>query len=590
MDKLYKSKSKKFFANNHETWGHKWGYKDSRFILNDDRTVRMLGNRYELCGIDMPDFIPYVEEMLEVKIDPEDMLQQNKDMPVNPPNLNNQFVEKIKKTFPDDRYTFADDDRLIHSHGQTTSDEVYKILYSRIDTNVDMVFYLESEKDASQLIQMAEKYDVCLIPFGGGTSVSNALQIPKNENRMIVAIDTRRMDTIEWINEKGRRVCVQAGITGTRLEELLEEKGFTVGHEPDSIELSTLGGWIATNASGMKKNRYGNIEDIVENITMITPKGDINQVKPLTRASIGMKPQNLLFGSEGNFGIITKAILKIHKIPEIQKFNSAVFPDWKTGVDFMYELSHTNFIPASARLVDNVQFRFGQTLKVRPQGFDKLIEDIKKFMVLNVKGFDPYQMVAATFKMEGSREEVDYQEKNIARLTKKHGGLVGGAENGKRGYMLTFAIAYVRDFLTDYNVIGETMETSVPWSKIHQVCEAATKRLFDLHEQHEIPGRPYMSYRIPQIYHTGVCIYFMLGMSVKGVNNAADLFSSMEHSIRDAIMENGGSISHHHGVGKLRKDFMSNTLSPASIDLLKQIKQSHDPNNIFGIRNNVFTD
>jgi len=168
--------------------------------------------------------------------------------------------------------------------------------------------------------------------------------------------------------------------------------------------------------------------------------------------------------------------------------------------------------------------------------------------------------------------------------------LVGGAENGKRGYMLTFAIAYVRDFLTDYNVIGETMETSVPWSKIHQVCEAATKRLFDLHEQHGIPGRPYMSYRIPQIYHTGVCIYFMLGMSVKGVDNAADLFSSMEHSIRDAIMENGGSISHHHGVGKLRKDFMSNTLSPASIDLLKQVKQSHDPKNIFGIRNNVFTD
>ena len=590
MDKLYKPKSKKFFANDHETWGHKWGYKDSRFILNDDRTVRMLGDRYELCGIDMPDFIPYVEEMLEVKIDPEDMLKQNENMPIGPSNINEQFVERIKETFSDDRYTFADDDRLIHSHGQTTSDEVYKVLYYRIDSTVDMVFYIESEEDASKLIQFAEEFDVCLVPFGGGTSVSNALQIPKNEKRMIVAIDTRRMNSIEWINEEDRRVCAQSGITGSRLEELLEEKGFTVGHEPDSIELSTLGGWIATNASGMKKNRYGNIEDIVENITMITPKGDINQVEPLTRASIGMKPQNLLFGSEGNFGIITKATLKIHRLPEVQKFNSAVFPDWRTGVDFMYDLSHTNFIPASARLVDNVQFRFGQTLKARPEGLEKLIENIKKFMVLNIKGFDPYQMVAATFKMEGSQEEVDYQEKNIARLTKKHGGLVGGAENGKRGYMLTFAIAYVRDFLTDYKVIGETMETSVPWSKIHQVCEAATKRLFDLHEQHGIPGRPYMSYRIPQIYHTGVCIYFMLGMSVKDVENAADLFSSIEHSIREAIMANGGSISHHHGVGKLRKDFMQDTISPASIDLLKQVKRSHDPKNIFGIQNNVFTD
>ena len=153
-----------------------------------------------------------------------------------------------------------------------------------------MVFYIESEEDAGKLIQLAEEFDVCLVPFGGGTSVSNALQIPKNENRMIVAIDTRRMNSIEWINEEDRRVCAQSGITGSRLEELLEEKGFTVGHEPDSIELSTLGGWIATNASGMKKNRYGNIEDIVENVTMITPKGDINQVEPLTSCLLYTSP------------------------------------------------------------------------------------------------------------------------------------------------------------------------------------------------------------------------------------------------------------------------------------------------------------
>ena len=132
------------------------------------------------------------------------------------------------------------------------------------------------------------------------------------------------------------------------------------------------------------------------------------------------------------------------------------------------------------------------------------------------------------------------------------------------------------------------MESSVPWSKIHPVCEAASNRLHELHDKHEIPGKPYISYRIPQIYHTGVCIYFMFAISVKGVKNAIDLFHGIEHSMREAIMESGGSISHHHGVGKLRKDFMSDTLSPASIDLLKQIKNSHDPENIFGVRNNIF--
>lgn len=580
----------KFFADKHDTWGHKWGYKDSRFVLNDDRTVSMTGSRYELGGPPMPDFIPYVEEVLDIKINPDDMLAEVKEKPVNEPNVNEAFLNKLKAEFPEDRFSINGEDRLIHSHGQTTSEEVYKILYNRIDRTVDLVFYLESEEEAKKLIGIAREFDVCLIPFGGGTSVSSALKLPEHEHRMVVAVDLRRMDKIEWINEEDRRVCVQAGITGSHLEELLGEKGYTVGHEPDSVELSTLGGWIATNASGMKKNRYGNIEDIVENVSMITPTGVIEQVDPLTRASIGIKPQNILFGSEGNLGIITKAILKIHKKPEVQIYNSAVFPNWDTGVAFLYDLSKSNFIPASVRLVDNVQFRFGQALKPGSEGIEKILDKIKKYMVINVKGFDPYKMCAVTYVMEGSSEEVKYQERNLSRLTKNHGGLISGSENGKRGYLLTFAIAYVRDFLTDYYVIGETMETSVPWSKIKIVCEAATERLFELHKKYDIPGKPYMSYRIPQIYHTGVCIYFMLGMSVKGIPAAEDLFGKIEHSIRKVIMENGGSISHHHGVGKLRKDFMAETLSESSINLIKKVKEAHDPENIFGIRNNVFAD
>ena len=121
---------------------------------------------------------------------------------------------------------------------------------------------------------------------------------------------------------------------------MLKQEGFTVGHEPDSVELSTVGGWVATNASGMKKNRYGNIEDIVENINLVSPKGVVKQIKPISRGSIGFKPQNILFGSEGNIGIITKVILKIHEIPNSQKYNSVIFKDWNDGIGFMLSLIH----------------------------------------------------------------------------------------------------------------------------------------------------------------------------------------------------------------------------------------------------------
>ena len=374
----------KFFANRHSTWGHKWGYKDSRFVLNKDRTVSMEGDRYELSGTRMPDFIPYIEEVIGIEINPGNTLAEVENKPVSSLNINQVFVDNIKNEFEDDRYSFEDEDRLIHSHGQTTSEEVYKILYNQIKRCVDMVFYVESDKEVQRLIELAVEFDVCLVPFGGGTSVTSALKIPSSEQRMIVSVDLRRMNQVEWINEEDRQVCVQAGITGSDLEDLLAEKGYCMGHEPDSVELSTLGGWIATNASGMKKNRYGNIEDIVENVTMITAKGTVEQVKPLSRASIGFKPQNILFGSEGNLGIITKAVLKIHKTPEIKKYNSIIFKDWETGVQFLYNLSKTNFIPSSVRLVDNMQFRFGQALKPKAQGFKKFMGQIEKFFALKV--------------------------------------------------------------------------------------------------------------------------------------------------------------------------------------------------------------
>jgi alkyldihydroxyacetonephosphate synthase len=579
----------KFYAVNSTNWGHKWGYKDSEFVLNKDRTVSMKGDRYDLCGFDMPDFIPYVEEMLDMTIDADDVLPEVDDKPVEKAQINQAFADAIKATFPQDRYTFGDSERLMHSAGQTT-DEIYKVVFGKIDKVADMVFYIETEEETQKLIDLAIEHDVCLIPYGGGTSVSNALQIPQFEKRMVVAVDTRRMNQIESIDVQNRRVVVQAGILGSKLEELLQAQGLTVGHEPDSIELSTLGGWISTNASGMKKNRYGNIEDIVENVTIITPNGVVEQVNPVTRASIGVSTQNMLFGSEGNFGIITKATLKVHALPETSDYNSALFHDWETGVAFMYELSKSGAVPASARLMDNAQFRFGQALNAKPTGMKVWIKKLEKFIVLNVKGFDPYKMVVTSFKLEGSKDEVALQQKTLKKLTKKYNGMIGGSENGKKGYNLTFAIAYIRDFMTRYRIIGETMETSVPWSKLNDVCAAATNKIKELHQKHNIPGKPYISYRVPQIYHTGVCIYFMFAMSIKGVKNPIEIFNSIEYAMREAIMEAGGSISHHHGVGKLRKDFMKGTISPASIEMLKHVKTAHDPKNIFGVANNVFSD
>ncbi|MFQ5741626.1 MAG: FAD-binding oxidoreductase [Acidobacteriota bacterium] len=574
-------------ANDGKPWGHRWGFSDTRFVFNDDGSVTLEGDRYPLAGYPMYDFLPYVESVLGIRLDLKDRKQEIRDKPVPPALCNPQFCRALEEAFPARQYTQDDAARLVHSHGQTTADEVYRVIYYQLERVVDMVFYCQSEKDAQAIIQLARQHNVCLVPYGGGTSVSSALKLPENEERMIVSVDMRPMNRIRWLDRENLRACVEAGITGTELERQLAEEGFTSGHEPDSLELSTLGGWISTNASGMKKNRYGNIEQIVEKITMITPAGELSQLEALPRASMGIQPQQLMFGSEGNLGLITDAVIKIHPLPEVQKYGSLVFPNFESGTEFLYHLAHTSYIPASIRLVDNIQFRFGQALKQRPSGLSRWLEQLKKFYVLKVKGFDPEEIVAATIVMEGSKQEVAFQESNIYALAKRFGGFPGGAENGRRGYMLTFAIAYIRDFLAEYHVIGETFETSVPWSRIREVCQAVKEEAARQHEKSGFPGRFYVSYRITQVYHTGVCVYFMYGVYTKGVEQPHEVFSRIEHALRHAIMEHGGSISHHHGVGKIRRDFMKDTLSAASIDLLKQLKRSSDPENIFGIRNNV---
>ena len=583
-------KSKKFFAVNNVNWGHRWGYKDTSFESKGEKNVSLSGNRYEICSKTLPSLIPFAEDVLGIKVSPNPQIKEVENKPVSKQKINKPFLDELVSIFDEDRFSSSDEERLLHSHGQTTSDEVYKVLYSKLESFTDLVFYIESEEEAKTLISLANKHNVCLIPFGGGTSVSNALKIPKDENRMVVSVDTRRMNKIESVDEKNLLATVQSGILGIDLENKLQEMGYTAGHEPDSIEFSTLGGWISTNASGMKKHRYGNIEDIVQNVTLITPKGTINQVKPLTRSSIGVKAQNMIFGSEGNFGLITKATIRIHKKPEASTFESILFHNWKDGVSFMNKVARSNLIPASSRLMDNSMVRFASALKAEKAGSEKLIESIKNFFVFKVKGFDPKQCVVAIFKMEGSTQEVLYQKKNLKVLAKEYNPVFAGSGQGKSGYNLTLAIAYIRDFFMDQNIIGETLESAVPWSDVIKVSEAVTTKLQELHKKHNLPGSFLFGSRLSKIYHSGACMYNTIAMSFKGIEKPEEVFEEIEHALRKTIIENGGSISHHHGVGKLRKDFIPDMVSDGSVQLIKDIKKSQDPTNIFGVANNVFSD
>ena len=335
-------------------------------------------------------------------------------------------------------------DRLFRGHGHTLR-EAYILVNGMFPRIPDIVVWPKCSEDVIDVVSLASKHHAVIIPFGGGTSVSGGLECPEHETRTIISLDTSQMNRVLFIDHENLTGRFEAGIIGQDLEKALAKHGLCTGHEPDSFEFSSLGGWVATRASGMKKNIYGNIEDLLVHVKLVTPTGVLEKNCQSPRTSCGPDVHHFVLGSEGTLGVITEVTLKLRPLPEVKKYGSIVMPDFESGVSFMREVARQRLKPASVRLVDNEQFIFGQALKPEVESYITGIHDfLKRLYVTRIKGFDVSKMCVVTLLFEGSSEEVSSLEEKIYELGKRFGGLTAGEENGKRGYMLTFVIAYLR--------------------------------------------------------------------------------------------------------------------------------------------------
>ena len=329
-----------------------WGYRDSGFEVKDKKAIKIKGNRYMFGGQILPKFADYIMEHLHISLEHTDPVQG--DMEVQPSNLNHEFIAELgDKEFS--RRSFMKWERIMHSHGACLQ-EVWQLRYTKIPKVTDMVLYPNSTEQCERLVKLAVKHNVVLVPYGGGTNVTKSLQLNQEETRMIVSVDMGRMNQIKWVDKENNMACIGAGISGQDLERDLKKYGVCTGHEPDSQEFSTLGGWISTRASGMKKNTYGNIEDMLCNVTYVTPSGTYTKSELWPRISNGPDMHNIVLGSEGNMGIITEAVMRVRPLPKVKIYESLIFHNFEIGIKFMQAVSRTNYWPSSLRLVDNTQF------------------------------------------------------------------------------------------------------------------------------------------------------------------------------------------------------------------------------------------
>ncbi len=561
-----------------------WGFDDSRFEVREDGIVVFTGDRYALSGSELPDLMPWMAGVIELDLDPTDTHPPSYPPTVPEPRINKAFLAELGKFLPEFAIRNDPESRLRHAHGHTQAD-MWSIQYGESKRVPDLVVQPVEEKDVEALVEAAVRHRVCLVPFGGGTNVTHALAVPESEERLLVSVDLGLLNRIEWIDPTNMIACIQAGAVGRHVASQLAEYGFTLGHEPDSIEFSTVGGWVATHASGMKKNRYGNIEDLVLDVRVVTPGGVVERDSICPRESIGIDPRRFVLGSEGTLGIVTRVVMKIFPLPDVHHYDAILFRDFESGVAFLYDLQRETLPPASVRLVDNLQFQLSQTLKPKAVGMKTLMRKLERFYVTHLRGFDPDQMVACSLVFEGSQAEVKSQERAVHKLAMRHRGMHAGAENGRRGYQLTFGIAYLRDFIMRHWILAESFETSVSWSQALALCRNVKRRVREEYAARGLPGEPFITCRVTQLYHSGVCIYFYFAYYYKGVENPSETYAEIERCARDEILKSGGSLSHHHGVGKLRLDFLPRVVSPAALQWASALKSSLDPENVFGVGN-----
>lgn len=216
-----------------------------------------------------------------------------------------------------------------------------------------------------------------------------------------------------------------------------------------------------------------------------------------------------------------------------------------------------------------------------------MLQGLKQMYITRIKGFRWDQICVATLLMEGDvAADVAAQERKIYKIADKHGGIPAGEANGERGYMLTFVIAYIRDLGLEFNVLAESFETSVSWNRALSLCRNVKSRI--ARECHARGVCKYfISCRVTQTYDAGCCVYFYMAINYLGIENPVETYETIEHAAREEILASGGSLSHHHGVGKIRASFYPEAVGEAGVSLYRATKAHLDPYNIFATGNLV---
>jgi alkyldihydroxyacetonephosphate synthase len=535
---------------------------------------------------DKPGFAPFVEYAvgLDLHTAPVVGMPEFDKLTVANSLASAAFTASLASVVGEDNVTTDKMERVIHAYGKSIRDLI-RVRANQIERTPDVVVYPANEDEVQRVVDLAVAADAVIIPFGGGSNIASSLEPRSDETRVVLSLDMGRMRELVSIDEESGLAVIQAGALGPDLEQQLNAKGWTIGHFPDSFTHSSLGGWIATRSSGMQSDKYGDIADIVRGLHVVRP-GGLLVIRPIPSASTGPSVREMVVGSEGRLGIITEATVQVHRTPAKRDVYGYFFPNWEAGTAAMQEIAESDATPSITRVSDARETGFSLATSKERHGFDKFAAETVLPTLMKSKGWAKQpggiesNLCLSFIGFEGSESHAKRQKKLVDKIVKKHGGMGVGKGPGVLYDQKKFDTPYLRDFLLDRGAAGDVSESAMPWSKVDQLHDAvrvAADKAFD-----EIGIQGWIMSHLSHSYHSGACLYFTFAF-VMGDDPIGE-YNVVKSAIQQAFIDNGGSLSHHHGVGLEHAPWLEQDISAQGVAVMRGLFEAADPGENFNPR------
>lgn len=454
-------------------------------------------------------------------------------------------------------------DRAAHSYGKSYRD-IVRAFRCDFANPPDFVAYPRDEAEVTAILEWCGEANVVAVPYGGGSSVVGGVEPPAGD-RPVVSIDLKELDRVLEIDATSHAARIQAGVLGPALEDQLRPHGFTLRHFPQSFEWSSLGGWIVTRSGGHYATNHTHIDDFVESVRMVTPKG-VWESRRLPGSGAGPSPDRLVLGSEGILGIVTEAWMRIQARPRFRASAGMMFPTWEAGFEAARRVVQAKLWPANCRLLDPGE-----------AGAAAGVEGSHALLIIAFESAEVPQDAFIREAVKIAREsggDIDASGIKVSDGSDEEVGRQGAVGAWRNSFIRA---PYQRNLTAGMGVVGDTFETSITWDRWPEfdrtVREAVTGAL------QRVCGGGTLTCRFTHVYPDGPAPYYSFqGMGKPGAE--LEMWDELKQAASDAVIAGGGTITHHHAVGRDHMPWYRQQQPPLFGAALRAAKAAVDPNGV----------